>query len=87
MKFQKFVRKEIVPLVKNYRPLNNKEEWYIKWDLIPYEDIDPDTYMKKLLEIRKDPAVTWQFKTFLLQLASKVYYGFLKPQETKEQSH
>jgi len=79
--FQKFVEEVIRPLVENYRPLNNREEWYTKWDLIPTVDEDVNSYTKRLMEIRKDPKVTWQFKTFILQIVSTVYYGYLKPKE------
>jgi hypothetical protein len=81
IKFEEFVEKVIRPLVENYRPMNNQEEWYCHWDLIPYQGEDPDTYTKRLMEIRKDPKVTWQFKTFLLQLVSTVHYGYIKPQQ------
>jgi len=83
--FQKFVEKEIRPLVENYRPLNNREEWYHQWDLIPLKDESPDEYTKRLMEIRKDPKVTWQFKTFILQIVSTVYYGYLKSKEEGQQ--
>jgi len=83
--FEKFVEEEIIPLLENYRPMNNREEWYQHWDLFPMENEDPDSYMKRLMELRKDPKVTWQFKTFILQVVSTVYYGFLKPKEEEKQ--
>jgi hypothetical protein len=81
MKFEEFVEKIIRPLVENYRPMNNQEEWYCHWDLIPYDHEDPNVYTKRLMEIRKDPKVTWQFKTFVLQLVSVVHFGYLKLKE------
>ena len=81
--FDEFVEKVIRPLVQNYKPMNNREEWYTRWDLIPYQDEDPDTYTKRLMRIREDPKVTWGFKTFLLQLVSTVYYQYQKPREER----
>jgi len=83
--FRKFVEEVIRPLVESYKPLNNREEWYCHWDLIPMENEEPDTYTKRLMEIRKDPKVTWQFKTFILQIVSTVYYGYLKSKEEGQQ--
>jgi len=83
--FRKFVEEVIRPLVENYRPLNNREEWYHHWDLIPLENESPDEYTKRLMEIRKDAKVTWQFKTFILQLVSIVHYRYLKSQEEEKQ--
>jgi len=79
--FEEFAEKVIKPIVKNYKPMNNREEWYHRWDLIPYGNIDPNAYTKRLMQIREDPKVTWQFKTFLLQLVSIVHHHYLKPQE------
>ena len=74
--FQEYMQKEIFPLVKNYRPKNNKEGWYVQWKLIPAQKTDPHTYINLLLKIREDPTVTWQFKTFLLQLVSIINTRF-----------
>ena len=81
IQFEEFVEKVIKPLVENYKPLNNREEWYCEWDLIPYDHEDPNVYTKRLMEIRKDPKVTWAFKTFVLQLVSTVHFGYLKMKE------
>ena len=77
--FQEFIEKVIAPIVQNYEPLNNKEAWYCKYYLIPpeSEQTDPKKYADMLMEIRKDPKVTWEFKTFLLQLVSIVYNHYI----------
>jgi len=74
--FQEFLKQEIIPLIQNYTPKNNQEEWYCKWKLIPEENESLDSYIKRLLELRKDEKVTWQFKTFLLQLVSIINTRF-----------
>ena len=74
--FREFLEKQILPIVKNYRPLNNREEWYCKWKLIPYGDIDAEGYIKMLLKLREDEKVTFQFKVFMLQLASIINARF-----------
>ena len=74
--FRKFLEKEIIPLVKNYHAMNNREQWYCKWYLIPYGDIDAEGYIKMLLKLREDEKVTFQFKVFMLQLASIINARF-----------
>jgi len=82
--FQEFIEK----VVQNYEPLNNKEAWYCKYYLIPpeSEQTDPKKYADMLMEIRKDPKVTWEFKTFLLQLVSIVYNHYIKGEQHEQQS-
>ena len=75
-KFQKFLEKEIFPLIQNYTPKNSREAWYCKWKLIPYGDIDAEGYIKMLLKLREDEKVTFQFKVFMLQLASIINTRF-----------
>ena len=81
--FREFLKQEIIPLIQNYTPKNNQEEWYCKWKLIPAQQTYPDTYIKMLLKLREDSKVTFQFKVFMLQLASIINNKFLKSKETK----
>jgi len=81
--FQKFLEREIIPFIEEYKPKNNREQWYCKWKLIPAQKIDADTYIALLLKLREDPSVTWQFKTFLLQIINIIYFKYVEPQETK----
>jgi len=76
--FEQFIEKEIAPLVKTYKPHDKREEWYLQWYLVPMENTDPDAYIIKLLNLRKDPALTPQFKEFLFRLASIVHFDYVR---------
>ena len=76
--FEQFIEKEIAPLVKTYKPHDKREEWYLQWYLIPMEVIDPNAYIIKLLNLRKDPALTAEFKEFLFKLASIVHFDYVR---------
>jgi hypothetical protein len=74
--FRKFLQKEIKPILENYHVMNNREEWYVKWYLDPPAGISPAEYVATIFKLREDPKVTWQFKTFLLQLVSIINTRF-----------
>jgi len=76
--FEQFIEKEIAPLVKTYKPHDKREEWYLQWYLVPMEVIDPDSYILKLLNLRKDPTLTVEFKAFLFRLASIVHFDYVR---------
>ena len=81
--FQEFMQKEVIPLIQNYKAKNNREKWYQQFYLVPNEPVEPYTYIKMLLKLREDSKVTFQFKVFMLQLASIVNTRFLESKETK----
>jgi len=76
--FEQFIERAIRPLVESYKPLNSQEKWYLQWYLIPMEVIDPNAYIIKLLNLRKDPALTAEFKEFLFKLASIVHFDYVR---------
>jgi len=76
--FEQFIERVIRPLVESYKASSKREEWYLQWYLIPMENTDPDAYIIKLLNLRKDPALTPQFKEFLFRLASIVHFEYIR---------
>jgi len=76
--FEQFIERVIRPLVESYKASSKREEWYLQWYLIPMENTDPDAYIIKLLNLRKDPALTPQFKAFLFRLASIVHFEYIR---------
>jgi len=76
--FEEFIERVIRPLVESYKPLNSQEKWYLQWYLVPMEVIDPDSYILKLLNLRKDPTLTVEFKAFLFRLASIVHFDYVR---------
>jgi len=76
--FEEFIERVIRPLVESYKASSKREEWYLQWYLIPMEKTDPNAYIIKLLNLRKDPALTPQFKAFLFRLASIVHFEYIR---------
>jgi len=76
--FEQFIERAIRPLVESYKASSKREEWYLQWYLIPMEVIDPNAYIIKLLNLRKDPALTAEFKEFLFKLASIVHFDYVR---------
>jgi hypothetical protein len=81
--FKQFFENEIRQLIENYAPLNSREAWYKMWYLDPPEDIDAEEYISMLFKLRQDPAVSSNFKVFMLQLVSVVNNRYLEPRKTK----